>query len=259
MTRNTIKDLMRITVPVLFGIALLLEIFFRLIIPAAEAPWCYYDESYKILRYESGPKQGTFTIGALALQRAKWRVNNSGWNSEIDYRTKERGKPLLAIIGDSYVEALQVDVDKSVTAILRRRLEDKFDVYSFGVAGMALSDYLQMSRYVRKEFSPDMMIINVVHNDFDESLCSVKSSSGHMCIEVTGDIMKETPPLPYQPSRIRRIMSRSALIRYLYNNLKLWRVPWIYLLGKRDQEATYSANVNIQSLKPNQRRDRSCL
>lgn len=160
--RTTIKYVLLITVPALIGIFMLLEVFFRLIMPACEAPFCYYDESDQILRFEKSPQSGVHTVGPFALQRGRWHINNAGWNNEVDYQSSGRSKPLIAIIGDSYIEAFHVDVDKNIASNLRRSLQGTFDVYSFALSGASLADYLQMSRYVRKKFKPDIIIINVI-------------------------------------------------------------------------------------------------
>lgn len=241
--RNTIKYFFLLTVPVLVGLLLFLEVLLRFVIPACEAPFCYYDLSDQVLRFEPHPKDGLHSIGPFAQQKGKWHINNAGWNNEIDYQSIGRTRPLVAIIGDSYVEAFHVDVDKNVAANLRRTLQNSFDVYSFAISGASLADYLHMSRYVRRTFKPDIMIINVVYNDFDESLCAVRSRFGRMCIELTDESIEEKNPQPYPPSQIRRYIATSALVRYLYNNLKAGNLNWFHYLGRG-----YSENVNVQSV-----------
>jgi hypothetical protein len=63
--------------------------------------------------------------------------------------------------------------------------------------GVPLSQYLQMARYVRIHFNPDIFVINVVHNDFAESLCSVKKQVGMLCLEDNRDSMQEASIIPY--------------------------------------------------------------
>jgi hypothetical protein len=82
---------------------------------------------------------------------------------------------LITIIGDSYIEAFKVDVKSSIVSILREKIRDQYGVYGFGKSGAALSQHLQMGRYVSKHFNSDVIVINVVHNDFDESLLSIKN------------------------------------------------------------------------------------
>ena len=49
-----------------------------------------------------------------------------------------------------------------------------FKVYQFGVSGASISQYIQMLKYTKKEFSPQHYVLVIVGNDFDESLCKYK-------------------------------------------------------------------------------------
>jgi GDSL-like Lipase/Acylhydrolase family len=204
---------------------ILIEVFFRCVIPASEIPNAYSDPTYGVLQYDAnGRREGTYTIGNFAQQRGKWRINNYGWNSEIDYRPNtqhDRAKPLIAIIGDSYVEAFQVDVGKSMPDALRALVGKKYEVYSFGVSGAPLSQYLQMSRYVNHHFEPDIIVFNIIHNDFDASVETLVKDPYSLQITPHDGTFLEIPPRLYEPSTIRRILGRSAFIRYLLINLKL--------------------------------------
>jgi hypothetical protein len=190
-----------------------------------------------------------FTIGALAKQRAYWHINNYGWNSAIDYHPDHDGKPLIAIIGDSFIEAFQVGLHDNISAKLREKLGGKCEVYSFGMSGAALSQYLQISRYVNKYFKPNILVINVVHNDFDESLCVVKRQNGMLCLEITDSQIKEAAINPYVPNKIRRFMANSYLIRYLWSNFRI-----SFIIDKFiNKQKTYNANIDISQT--NKQRD----
>jgi len=202
--------------------ALVLEVVFRTVLPACDEPFAYYDEPEELLRYDATQhRDGTYTVGALTRSRSHWHVNNCGWNSEIDYLPRERRTlPLVAVIGDSFVEALNVDTDKSVAARLRRRLGGRFDVYSFGMSGAPLSQYLQEARYARRRFHPEVLVFVLVHNDFHESFRPQSVHSHFLHVREAGARLAEEDPEPYRPSAIRRLIARSALVRYLWLNLK---------------------------------------
>lgn len=246
---NFIRNIFRITLPSLIFVFLILEIFFRYVIPATQVPYAYYDRTDQILRFDTSKNvTGVSTIGNFAETSARWRINNFGWNSNIDYYPT-RKSPLIAIIGDSYVEAFQVDVDKNFVAIIREKLNHKYDVYSFGFSGWALSDYLQLSRYVNKHFNPDILAINVVHNDFSESLCYVHPSFGTLCLKVKPAQISEATIIPYHSNIIRRTLSKSSVVRYLYINLNFKRLikDIIQLFNKGAYK--YSANVDLEKIK----------
>ena len=98
-----------------------------------------------------------------------------GWNSEIDYDLGKRDKPLVAIIGDSTTQALDVDVEDSVASRLRKLADGRYDVYSFAKGGGALSQFLHLSRYINENFDPDIWVFNVEANNFDQSLSKFRS------------------------------------------------------------------------------------
>ncbi len=217
--------LLLLTVPSIIVAFLLLELFFRFVIPATSFPvGCFDDEN---LVYKACPNQrgGVATFGKFARQRGRWRINNDGWNSPVDY--DEKGdKPRIAVIGDSFIEAFTVDTDKAYPALLEEKLGGRYDVYRFGISGAPLSEYLNLSRYVDKYFDPDIVILNVVHNDFHESVLALKPEYGyHLTVTVAGDSVTENKPKPdysfVEYDWKKRWLRKSALVRYVIFNLRL--------------------------------------
>ena len=229
-----LKNLFLLTFPAVLFTFLLLELIFRFVIPAAAPPHVYFDPSEQILRFDvNGPRSGTYTVGNLAQERGRWRINNFGWNSEIDYHRDRSGKPRVAIIGDSYIESLQPDVEETMPGLLRQQIGDKVDVYSFGISSAPMSQYLHMSRYVTRNFDPDILVFNIVGNDFEENLCEVGWLLGMMCLDDTGAQIKESEIIPYSPSFARRWARRSSLVRYMVLNLQLGTGAFEAVAGSR--------------------------
>lgn len=115
--------------------------------------------------------------------RNEIHTNNYGFISDWNY-DPAAGSPLLAIIGDSFVEAAMVPFDRTVAGILGRSVDGRGRVYAFGSSGSALSQYLAYARYARDEFHPDGVVITVVGNDFDESLLKYRQYPGfHYFVE----------------------------------------------------------------------------
>ena len=65
------------------------------------------------------------------------RTNNFGFINDIRYE-ENATSPLLAIIGDSYVQAFMVPFKDTIAGRLSGYLGDTARAYSFGVAGSAL-------------------------------------------------------------------------------------------------------------------------
>jgi len=223
--RTAIKNFLLITIPTIGVFLFILELVFRFIIPASEAPLRYFDTQNSM--YISCPNQrGLYTIGKFAQQRGRWRVNNYGWNSPVDYQGKKQ-KIRIAAIGDSFTEALQVDFDKNFSSLLQNRLGNAYEVYQFGISGAPFSQYVYIDRYVNRIFDPDIVIFNLVHNDFDESILKYRPSSKHfLTLSVSGSNVIENKPAPNKNFQEFIFWKRfaahdCALTRYLLMNLGL--------------------------------------
>lgn len=215
-----LKKFLLLTVPACLVVLVFLELFFRFVVPASDRPYAVFDPTWKLLRYETTRgTRGFYTAGHLAQLRSPWRVNNHGWTSEIDYQPEKSGKTRIAIIGDSFVEAFQVAPKDNFGGVLRRRLGDDYEVYSFGFSGSPLSHYLQISRSVNRVFDPDILVFNLCQNDFHQSLCEVRYPPGMMCYAERGGHLIEGDIIPFSPNRLKRLARQSALVRYWYHNL----------------------------------------
>jgi hypothetical protein len=240
-TKETIKNLAFVTIPTILIFCALFELVLHTVLPAAKRPRYCYDRVYNINRNDPSEPDGYWTMGKWCRNKTRWHINNYGWNSSIDYKPeKTPGRKRICIIGDSYIEALSVDVSRNVAARIREYGGDKYEVYSFGFGGAPLSQYLQMSRYIRKVFNPDMMIVQLIHNDFDESLVEYPKEPSNMHIRIKNDSCFEEPgTIP--PYTIKRYLLKSAIVRYLEYNL-IVRVRIKELLGKNN--FAYNSNIN---------------
>lgn len=253
--RKALKNFVTITIPSFLVIFIILELFFRFIIPASEVPRLKFYPEERIFKMDTNAKrEGLYTIGKAASQRGRWRINNDGWNSPVDYlQTSDKIK--LAVFGDSYIEALQVDSDKSYPSLLRQVLSQTHEVYSFGISGAPLSEYLNYSRYANKHFNPDVLIFNVVHNDFDESILSLNSNDIHLLTlnanegNVTENLPADNPNLTRHGWK-KRLLLKSALFRYLYVNLHITQSIKALKQSKKSQEE-FNANVVTSEIDQN--------
>ncbi len=91
-----------------------------------------------------------------------------------DYRVSEY-PPLVAVIGDSQVEAAMVPYPQTFHGLLATLFEGKLRIYSFGASGAPLSQYLVWARYAVSKFKARALVINVVRDDFDDSRIEYKS------------------------------------------------------------------------------------
>lgn len=243
-----IKNILFITFPTLLVMIIILELFFRFVIPANNPPLNEYNSEDQFLRYSNQVPTGQYTIGKFAEIRSKWTINNYGFNYPIDFELSNARDsiPLIAIIGDSYIEAFQVDSDKNYPYLLRERIYPEFEVYGFGMSGAPLSHYYHMNKYINKHFDPDIVVFQVIHNDFDQSFKHKSHNSIWWQIEkedssysfVSPSLSNFTPSItPY-----KSLLYHSAFFRYLHRNLLIFT---IIRSGYHGEVRNVEANIKI--------------
>ena len=147
------------------------------------------------------------------------RVNNAGFVNDQDYR-KDDPLPLLAVVGDSMIEAAVVAYPGTLQGRLAKALDGKTRVYSFAAAGAPLSQYLIWARHAVQDYGAKALIINVVGNDFDESHSAYATYPGFWHYVPDANQQLRLRLFEYRPSLLGRIAVSSALGRYLLFNLQ---------------------------------------
>ena len=148
------------------------------------------------------------------------RFNNFGFVSDFDY-DPDATSPLLAVIGDSYVEALMVPFRETCAGRLATNLEGRVRVYAFGMSGAPLSQYLVFTEYARTTFRPDAVAIVVISNDYDESLLQYGRKPGMHQFRQQGDGLLTLERTDLTRGLLYPWARKSALARYLAVNLDL--------------------------------------
>ena len=200
------------------SLALAEIIIFRLLFPGADQPVFNFSPD-GIVKYL--PNQvGTYRIKNEIA--APFRINLNGWNSVHERYVREKGGRLrIAVIGDSYVEALQVPYDGSLAERIEGFCGGRCEAYRFGISGAPLSQYWHVLRREAASYDPDWAVAIVVQNDFDESFMYRERhrQSAFLKLRVEGDrVTGETEPSPpfvpwHEPLK-RLGIYRSLWIRY---------------------------------------------
>ena len=178
------------------------------------------------------------------------RVNNAGWVNDQDYQTQS-AVPLLAVIGDSFIEALMVPYRDTLEGRLAADYADHLRVYSFAGSGAPLSQYLIWAQHAVKVYGAKALVINVVGNDFDESLAAYKAAPGFWHYVPDADGVLRLHMFRNDVSLATWIVRRSAFLRYLAINLhagsaSLANVYEIFAPSAR-QEPRYSGNTSTST------------
>lgn len=204
-------------------LALILEAFFRVVVPACSVAYTVYNPEFAILQLDkSKTRVGCFTSGRLAQFKSHWRVNNYGWNSGANYVSSQtRRKPSIAVIGDSFIEGYCCDWKDHVATRLQELTKDSYDVYSFGISGATLMQYVNMARYVSHHFDPDIFIFRVGSGKVEDSVGNYGRWPLQLQLKYEDDHFVELPPIPYVPDPKKRLLRQSAIIRYLLFNAKV--------------------------------------
>lgn len=208
----------------LAALAVLLELFFRFVVPATQYPVSRQDPQYQVMKYDTtGPRTGTYTTGRLARHRSHWRVNNLGWISAVDYTpAQEKARPRIAIIGDSYIEAVYLDVDKHLARVVQDNLPVPADVYSLGAWGVDLGQMVMVARYAAKELAPEVMVLVVEYGPLARTPRNLAWRPLNLQLEFTPDGgVTEHPPQDFLPSPYGKYLKLSAAVRYLRMNAKV--------------------------------------
>ena len=186
---------------------------------------------------------------------APFAINRQGWNSaHAEYRrARTPGVDRIVIIGDSYVEALQVPVERSLAEQLEHRLESvPTEVYRLGISGAPLSQYLHMFEREAIQYAPDLVVLVLVHNDFNESFqfASGRITSSFLKLRLAqGRVREEILPTPYM-SGPWDWLRFSATSRYLYYRQQAAPIVSRLLSPAQAAAADHQANINIDEVLP---------
>ena len=95
--------------------------------------------------------------------RAYIRINSDGLRDREHTRARAPGTLRIAVLGDSYAEALQLPMEQAFWAILEARLGEcqarAVEVINFGVSGYGTAQQLQTLRYQVRDYAPDLVLL----------------------------------------------------------------------------------------------------
>ena len=173
------------------------------------------------------------------------KINNFGFRNDNNYSKIEDN--IIAVIGDSYVEAVQVPFKKTFFNILDKSLGDEYKIYSFGFSGAPLSQYIKWAEYAIANFNVKYLVFNIVGNDFDESMHNWKNSPGFHYFKKHKDgnyyLFREN-----LTKKNLHFLKRSSLFSYIIYNLELLNLKnnFLYSLKNifnKNDNGKYFGNV----------------
>ncbi|MEP2028887.1 MAG: hypothetical protein ABJI96_09315 [Paracoccaceae bacterium] len=195
---------------------LLLEITFNFLPVSDSLKSASVNEQEPVLKFAKNRKVNK-QIGSDFSHVITKHINNYGYATDNNFDvTREIDKPLVAIVGDSYVEAIQVRNEHSFHGVLSSSYQE-MDFYPIGVGGSPLSQYVAFAKFASEEFSPNAYIFIVIENDFDQSFFRYKGSPGFHYFSSDGGLER----VDYSPTALEVVARKSAFLRYLILDLKI--------------------------------------
>ena len=217
----------------------------------------------KVLRYKPN-KRAVFRHPDGSVTQVT--VNAQGWNStKKSYAThKPHGVTRIAVVGDSYVHGAFVNPHQNFAELLERNLRAKgvnVEVLRFGMDGAPLSQYLHMLRHEVLNYHPDIVIVPLIHNDFDESYRQLRVRYASSFMKVTDRVdgaVTEVMPADFKPGLADKLRN-FASFRYMYyeTGLYLHAKQWVskYFWGGSEvwQPEFIQSAVDIRKIKDHKR------
>lgn len=112
------------------------------------------------------------------------RINSDGLRDQEHSLSKPPDTLRIAVLGDSYPEALPVSLDESFWRVMGKKLQDcdtfpgkKIEVLNFGVSGYGTAQELLTLREQVWKYSPDIVMLAVTtSNDITDNLRALKKT-----------------------------------------------------------------------------------
>jgi lysophospholipase L1-like esterase len=168
--RNLKKKLLLVSFGLLFGL-LMSEVFLRVV--GYSFPLFYTTDYYRGFALQPGIKGQYQREGGSYV-----RINSDGLRDREHAKIKPANTVRIAVLGDSFTEAMHVPLEQTYWSLLERRLQEckafpgkQVEVINFGVSGYGTAQELETLRQKVWDYSPDIVMLALTtHNDiFDNS------------------------------------------------------------------------------------------
>ncbi len=205
---------------------LVLEVFFRVVIPGPELPVAAFNPTYSLFSNQTEPAQGLYTYGKLAEIQATWHINQQGWNAAKDFLPAEkRSNPAIVILGDSYIENLYQAPDQHMEVHIEQALTQPHEVYGIGKRGTPLSHFAAFAAYAQAHIAPAYTLVLVNHLGVPESFADYRKMPQARQYKLDKSEVISIPAKPKSSSTLKDLLAKSRLYTYLRTNFALQLTP----------------------------------
>jgi hypothetical protein len=137
--------------------------------------------------------------GSCQVVSSSWVYNEVCFNKYgfrgTDWQLDKKQEEIrVAVLGDSYVEGLQVAFDELASTRLEKLLGSRFTVLNFGLSGTGHAEQLLIYRNLVKRFRPDIVISVITpSNDFEDNVRDLSKTREKPFLEMENGHLVEIP------------------------------------------------------------------
>jgi hypothetical protein len=214
--RNTLLNLTLLVASVVFT-SLFLEIALR--ISGFSYPSLHRPDDRLGLRLRENAEGWSRLEGGAFV-----KINSAGFRDRERQVVKPSGVFRIAVLGDSYTDGLQVDLDKTFPALLEQRLNAcnvfggiTLEVLNFGVDGYGTAQELLTYRHFAARYSPDVVLLAFfAENDVRNNSHDLEPEKLRPFFLIKGDALVEDRSFA-QSEEFRRRRNSLAVLDLLRN------------------------------------------
>ena len=198
------------------------------------------------------------------------RINSYGWRDKEWSVRKPQDTYRIAVLGDSYVAAFQVESDRTFLALTENKLNEdynlKVELMNFGLPGATQTEELLILKNQIEQFSPDMVLVFFLPaNDIDDV---AKGTAGRTMrpfynISGKGELILDTSFLEMRGYKIRCFINdfkqHSALISLICERYNAYqrasgietspeKIEGFLSLCTDNPDATYLRNYRLNKI-----------
>jgi len=223
-------------------ILLIVEFVLRIVpIPGIGMGVGKYDPEINL--YKFAPNSKTIRTN-IRYERIVREVNSEGFLDKNHEKIKSDGVYRIGFFGDSYVESIQVLLDKTFFRLIENKLADfNVETLAFGRSGHGpVHSYLISNKY-GEYYDLDMIVYVFYENDLGDQIEDIKSPSPFPYVELQGDkllindeLLSNYVAKTSSTHNLREYVfyNNSILLQTLYRRFKLLQQYGISVSGEEN-------------------------
>lgn len=244
---------------ILFSLSLLIALVgAEILIKVFSETIDYYPLTKPSDYFKFGPPTGViFNPGYEGTRKSKefevnFTVNSEGFRSSQEFIEGGPNQKTIAVLGDSFVAALEVAEKDTFVKLLESKLSNLGvkQVQNYGMPGTGIDYYLQTYQYYAKQHKPYLVVIAVLFNDIPDfgSLQSLSSYSSYGFLNKADAFLQRNSAL-YKFIYLQYERSRLEVLHIFPKDGYLYESPWSDDLKKTYQQFSEKLSQLIYEIK----------